>query len=712
MRVIHTWYLALIKQVKPHWVTGLEMRPSHFCSVELGLFFMEQVLPNEPIGSLWAVLTGYPYPQISAAYLNQMQRQIVRSIRYYLPFYRNRTVWNKALKLYMAIPAQLRGYQLDLSDQSLVRRQPAIAVDRWTIYQATLNKLPNYRQAAIKWASHGHYRFAHYQRQIALEIPADLALPSLPRPQQLPQRLANPPIQVTWQELERTAKWMDERLGSLQQQHFTRIQRVRLEIIDRSKTKLEASTTLTLEAITHLVGMVSAGKSTLMEVLAVLVVHQNPQHHVTLVLGDVINVLNTAQMFDRLDIKVAPILGNSNRENHLHKLHQTQAQQANPFQHKGFEWLSTSCLLDGLINHEQPIGIQRRPCLGLEPIRQTAQTDQTDEVINPPNKEVCPFFSKCSYHQAQRDLLTAQIWIATPASLVFSQFSPQIMPERVRFAELVVRRSNLIIIDEADRVQVQLDSMFSPSQNLISRSNDAWLNQLDQHLSRQMHSNGRSQLANPQVAQWCQAHDLVQIAANRVYSIILQSGSLQKRLRSGYFTAWSLFQDLLSKLALDSADTEKLEQIFEKALDDPFGEQTKHSLVAIIQACLTLTEASLIDQLLSEWLNQQAPDHQLNQVQYFDSIKLFDLSLMLLVLSHKLHFLIREWQHVETDLALDQTNPDIFHRPPDDYLPELPTAPMGNILAFQYLQSSSNSSGRNITLFSLYGNWPLAFITF
>ncbi len=54
--------------------------------------------------------------------------------------------------------------------------------------------------------------------------------------------------------------------------------------------------------------------------------------------------------------------------------------------------------------------------------------------------------------------------------------------------------SDIVIVDEADRVQMQLDQRFSPSQVLMSKKKDAWLGYLLAHVNEQLSSGGCRQV--------------------------------------------------------------------------------------------------------------------------------------------------------------------------------------------------------------------------
>jgi hypothetical protein len=66
----------------------------------------------------------------------------------------------------------------------------------------------------------------------------------------------------------------------------------------------------------------------------------------------------------------------------------------------------------------------------------------------------------CPVHQSGRDLTTAQVWVATPASLVFTTMPTDLVKTRMPALEAIYHWRHLVIVDEVDRVQLSVDSVF------------------------------------------------------------------------------------------------------------------------------------------------------------------------------------------------------------------------------------------------------------
>ena len=74
----------------------------------------------------------------------------------------------------------------------------------------------------------------------------------------------------------------------------------------------------------------------------------------------------------------------------------------------------------------------------------------------------CPLMPRCPVHAPTRLLADARIWLATPASLLASSPQEPLVPERIRNLEMTVRSSDVVLVDEADLMQIQFDDRFAP----------------------------------------------------------------------------------------------------------------------------------------------------------------------------------------------------------------------------------------------------------
>jgi hypothetical protein len=490
-----------------------------------------------------------------------------------------------------------------------------------------------------------------------------------------------------------------------------RLRRVRLEILDRRRGAFARVDVLRIEHLLHLVGMVSSGKSTLMDVLAIWAARNGLR--TTIVVGDVVGAVRRTTLFRSLGIEAAPILGRSNRVRHVERLHKVLRGEAGApiLEHEdpGFDFLSTACGLDGLREGTKPFAPGDTPCANLEAPEEEDEAVEDDGVFggrkgNSSARLGCPLFADCQQHRASRELVRAPIWVATPASLVYTLVPAQVNAERLRYAELVYRTSDLVVVDEADQVQVQLDLTFSPSESLIGGRRDSWFDDLDAQVGRELRRLGRAQLGEATVSSWVNAFDVARAAGNRLYALLNQEAGLRHELQRDHFTEWTLAVRLAEKWTRPP-DQERphahppyrrtLEE-FEAFIRDPVGSKggrPDSPLTVLARQVLTVPDEEVVRRELRAWLlsrqGLKIPDEGLDA-----AVLRLEFVLVLAVLADRLEILIRLWSQVEGPLNLDG-NSLLFHRPPADYSPIVPEAPMGNQLGFQYLDGEDAAgSGR------------------
>ena len=693
MRDIQAWRKELASQLRDHWPqSGASLTAQECADFELGLYLLEDLALGEVASTLWVLLSGYNFPISVVRHWTDKQRQMLGNACHLLPSFHGPTLCNQTIDHYRLLPESVRGYTI-ADDGAFACKPVSVCPERFDTYAATLTHAIPHRQKKIKWAGAGEYEFLNRDRRISVRIPEELAFMP-PATHAFAGKTVKKPVSIKWIELEKAAHQMDateidKAIPESRRGHWEkRLHRVKLELWDVQATRLKSTDTLTIDGLFHLIGMVSSGKSTLMDVLAFWAA--NNGLHVTIVVGDVISVLNRAQQFKKLGMSVAPLLGAYNRGRHIERLHNVLASEE-PAQrlvaeHEGFRWLSTACPLDALRTREKPLELGEKPCTKL-------RSRQDKEASDPPAsaEQACPLYGHCPSHQAQRDLVDASIWIATPASLVYTRMAEQLNPERVQSAEMVYRRSDLLIIDEADQVQMQLDSIFNPNQTLVSRGQSAWLGQLQQHVVSKMNREGCAPLGSSGVGDWCNSHNVAQTVQHRMYDLLLNSPALQAWVeKDSYFTDLTLFYRLSQTLGY--RDT--MQPGFDAYLRDPLGQEDDQEddqeLNSLAQ--LAILKNPRLAKRLRQWINaHNISGGELAPQDLARTVEQLEFALLVANLQTQIHYLIQHWRKVETPLDLEDAGSLLFHRPPEEYRAVLPEPPMGQVLAFQYLRTGGSA---------------------
>ncbi|MFF8841411.1 hypothetical protein ACF08N_01585 [Streptomyces sp. NPDC015127] len=794
MRDRSAWYQDLARELRPWPKTHTTARPALLCQVELALRLLEQLDPLRTPDGVWTLLGGYPFADAAGLATGPKERLALTAARHLLWPMRRHRMWEQCLEAYSELPEQLRGYRL-VEGAAARRVDPPVAAHRFTVYDTALGRLPEFAAKPLPQAEAGSYRFMDHRRPTSVSITADLLHDRAAGHDVTAVRTSDPgPLHVPLSELADVARWMDdqERHRRLKAGNWeTRLSDLDLDTRTADGAAFAPGKSLPLDGLTHLVGMVGAGKSTLMQLIAVWA-HQRGQR-TTLVVGDVAEQLALVEGFRSLGLSAALVQGGTTREQHTQRLHRRLAGRANHhslLQHTEgtFAHLSTACPLDALRHLETtaPLRYADAPCGTLHPVRvpptpsdrakpqdlaelletlgrdSAAAPTEPDEVAGMRHPHACPLWSVCPRHFAARSLVDALIWVANPASLVQTAVPRQLNAERLRYLELACLRSDIVIVDEADRVQMQLDRMFAPSATLIQRGSESWLDRLQTHAIEELARQGRLPLSDRDVARWSASLDVVGQAADRLLARLIDDPELREWAQTDYFSAWTLQERLLHEWfpaparshdmvededelfdddervgeTVHGDDAERSDtpylgrraevtKLLDTYRDDPLGDRgpydsttdaltrLAHDLLHTLNEKGTRARARAVLGTLLEGApgaNERPQprarrrgqptrpaDVPLSEAWLDRAAMRLEFTLILAVLHQRLDRVTFLWPQVEAALRLDSGGNELMRRPPLDYAPLVPEAPMGNVLGFQYLpdeQETPDPEGR------------------
>ncbi|MGR8007689.1 pPIWI_RE_Z domain-containing protein [Streptomyces hypolithicus] len=784
MRNSSEWYQPLAKALEPVWPQEhQDVKPSLLCQVELGLYLMESLDPSRDAHGVYTLLGGYPFSVAAGLATTPAQRARLDVARHLLWKLRRRRMWHQCMETYVQLPERLRGYRLPEGGGPVRRVEPTVAGDRFDRFDHALSRLPDFDQRLLKLAPAGQSRFTERQRQASVTVPEQLCFPpatghDLSR---VPDT-AGRPLEIPLTELAETARWMEEgeaALGLPTGKWVQRLEDLQLDVLSVDGLRFEKTVVLRLDQLLHLVGMVGAGKSTLMILIAVWGARR--ELRTTLVVGDVAEQLTLVGQFRDLGLRAAPVIGGTTREQHASRLHRRLAArgQASLLQHDdpAFDILSTVCVLDAQRGLEaaEPLRYIDAPCTELRPVKKPGPTAVGDIPMPVYRHDMaerhadggaegaapeaarsdhgCPVWSVCPRHATDRELVDALIWVANPASLLQSAVPNHLNAERLRHLELACLRSDIVIVDEADRVQMQFDTAFAPSATLIVRGPESWLDRLGIHKIDELARQGRLPLSVRDVERWSASLELVHTATNRLYRRLITEDDLVKWADIEYFSAWTLQEKLINewypRLRADGSlpdgiafDTEvydsdgepdglvsmprtpgtepwearrsEVTDALDAFRDDPLGDQGPHSdltdtlirragdlLHNLDQTVASRRVRSVLDTLLvgspllDGSLRQEAPgpgkpardpsDMWGADLWLEREARRLEFTLVLAALHQRLERVTFLWPQAEAALHLDTADNELSRRPPLDYAPVVPEAPMGNVLGFQYL---------------------------
>lgn len=626
----------------------------------------------------------------------------------------------------------------------------SIYPNRHRLYQATLETTPPHSQQKVKLATEGTWyaRITHQGQapvEVPIPIPASVAQLA-PRSQVTFRRTRsaqNPSVTVSLEQLCETAREMDEKLankGHKPENYCDRLENIALQLYCESSNNFQPGSELTINQLLHIVGLLNVGKSTFIEILIYHLAKQ--ERRCALIVNDVASAVHIASRFaHQFEIPAVPILG-SDRFNQFKKIYEPILSQGGEDisqggVHPAWRWFSFICPLLALVQAEEKWSFGGEPCHTLYQKEKSSQSENEDEdeEEKEDNRYTCPLYYKCPRHQIERDTAQAMVWVLTPGSWIHTRFPHQLFDTKLTFAEAVYRECDFLFVDEADRVQVQLDEAFAPSEVLLDNSGSSFLNRLGINVST-IYTSNRSRLAGNLLADWKRASDNAQIATDRICHQLYNDNELADWLGSTPFTGRSLFARLVRELIdlqQNSSVTttpsnppsrqtrqqrhqqkqqqilaglpslaqrerqQELMQTIEGFLGTPLNPSQGKELSQTALALLAIEGFNEVLPEVQNWWRKWAKENNLPlpknyEWESFQRKTVFAIAIA--ILENRLTFLVDRLSVVSRFLDLHELSQALFERPPLDYLPVIPNAPVGNILGFRYSREHNAPGGK------------------
>ena len=728
--------------------------------VELGLTLLMQVAPNDSATSVSALLLGYRFRVTALS--NDENWRLVQVARFYL-FRRKGKQWERCLNEYIKLPEILRIFRLAEVGDVPKLIPSSTYPQRLQVYRQTLLATPPHKKHKVKLATAGYWYAKSHKNHTTVEVPINIpeavAL-SAPEPLVKLSRTrssGNPSHSFTWNQLLAVAQEMDDKLkqaGHEKENYYGRLQGIAIKIYDASIDDFRLSdpdAEINLEQLVHIVGLLNVGKSTLLEVLIYNFASQG--YRCALLVNDVATAVRLAWLFrSGLDVLAAPVLGSSNRSEHLSKVYEsilmTEGEEIEQGAvHSAWRWFSPVCPLLALVQSEDKWDFGEEPCHHLYKQAVTTQKDNSNSTTNidddedsddfeyDGNKHTCPLYYKCPRHQLERDLATAMVWVLTPASFIHTRVPRQVFAERLTFAEAVYRECDFLFVDEADRVQVQFDEAGAPDEVLVDASGNSLLNKLGLKFANAIYNSDRRNMSAELVAVAKRANDYAQIAADLILPKLYNQPKLVEWIGHNPFTGRSLFahiiRDILEpkdddeqlpkqKLAqrskqkgkqIESVSAEqarqrrkKIMQPLEKFLQAPLNQKQGGELSDLAFSILSADSDARALTNVADWLRKWLASEEIpisnktnsDKTNFEELTHHVHLAILVTVLNDRLGFLVDNLNALLRVKVLDMhdTSLSLVYRPPRDYLPVVPSSPVGNILGFRYTRGRGYTGGK------------------
>ena len=381
------------------------------------------------------------------------------------------------------------------------------------------------------------------------------------------------PISISLDELLNTAKKMAE-IYPGDPCHMI----LKTNILKQIKgASVNACTELAIQEVVNIVGMVGAGKSTLIKILAFWC-HQHG-YRITVVVDTVAEVLNLQKYLAAFGVAASPLIGRSERLKYINQV----AQPNETCLYTGFsQYLTPACLIDGMDEqHSAAIAFGKEPCYSLKKGNKN---------------HLCPYFDQCLGTKMLRDCYTSSVVITTVAGFAASRVGQQ----RETFLELVMRDCDLVIFDESDRVQKTLDHFFMPETSF-----NGYIRECAEDCSAYMRLSSKRREEN--LAE--QRYDEMQRQSVTVLSCLVKSlhhelGAWKKIAHGDPFSALTLLEDLHSEESDYRIPYPVYKAIYE--LIDMQNEETirQSTLWAVLESSCKSTDDTFFNQMYRIWLNE------------------------------------------------------------------------------------------------------------
>lgn len=402
-------------------------------------------------------------------------------------------------------------------------------------YPARSLKLGQHGSAIVRYKANGNEITIHLPKQKG--NPIEVAT--------LRKREVNPPISIRWDTLLAVAREVDTREKSTAFPHWLpklnleeRLRKVKVTALEKG---FYQNNTFILDGTQHMVGMLSSGKSTLVQALLFTLISSGYDKKVVVLSKDTAAASELIARLKAHGFERCTVISSINyRDEHLSAaLWNTQSyptDQALEAAAALTESLDTACPLDGYQSNEASfIQSHRKPCFNLV---QEEKGEKEDKVA-------CPLLAVCPTHKQQRMLSSANVIAMTPQAFIKMTPEKYILSEELSFPEALQFFADVVLIDEADEVQRTFDEQCTQQEGLLSSDGRAFTLTSTRALVSSLGDKGGSQYAKLSNVQWHRQFNRLQDSIGAIYHLFLKHrDSFAWIISKKTFTSTSIFASL------------------------------------------------------------------------------------------------------------------------------------------------------------------------
>ena len=570
----NTWYAPLSAQFQ---LIEEAMPLSRFAAIEAVLYLLSLTAPDADPTKAYLLFTQYQL--IGTTQCSNIEHTLQQA-RFKLGYYRSQKYWQD----------DLREYRKKRYDA--VRAFSIQQVDEKRSFSKAIGPYPYpYEERAKEWvrfwpervedlkaptyAESGTYRYMYSLESGDSEtVRVKLNCAGVDTAWSMPvEKNCRPPITISIKELLSTAEKMAE--ICLGDPCFTILKTNILKEVNGST--VQPCSELTIREVVNMVGMVGAGKSTLIKVLSFWF-HQHGLR-MAVVVDTVAETLSLQKYLSSLGVAASPLIGRSERMKYINQVSQPDEICLSA---SYSQYLTPACLIDGMDEqHDAAIVFGKEPCYSLKKGNQ---------------HYLCPYFEQCSGTKMLRDCYTASVVVTTVAGFAASRVGTA----RETFLELAMRDFDLVVFDESDRVQKTLDHFFMPETSFNN-----YIRECAEDCSAYMKLSSKHREENLAA----QRYDEMQRQSVTVLSCIVKSlhhelGTWRKITYGDPFSALTLLDDLYQ------TETEfKIPHAVYQAIYDLIDMQDEErirqsTLWAVLDSSCKSTDEFFFDRMYQLWLTE------------------------------------------------------------------------------------------------------------
>ena len=570
----NTWYAPLSAQFQ---LIEEAMPLSRFAAIEAVLYLLSLTAPDADPTKAYLLFTQYQL--IGTTQCSNIEHTLQQA-RFKLGYYRSQKYWQD----------DLREYRKKRYDA--VRAFSIQQVDEKRSFSKAIGPYPYpYEERAKEWvrfwpervedlkaptyAESGTYRYMYsLESEDSETVRVKLNCAGVDTAWSMPvEKNCRPPITISIKELLSTAEKMAEICPG--DPCFTILKTNILKEVNGST--VQPCSELTIREVVNMVGMVGAGKSTLIKVLSFWF-HQHGLR-MAVVVDTVAETLSLQKYLSSLGVAASPLIGRSERMKYINQVSQPDEICLSA---SYSQYLTPACLIDGMDEqHDAAIVFGKEPCYSLKKGNQ---------------HYLCPYFEQCSGTKMLRDCYTASVVVTTVAGFAASRVGTA----RETFLELAMRDFDLVVFDESDRVQKTLDHFFMPETSFNN-----YIRECAEDCSAYMKLSSKHREENLAA----QRYDEMQRQSVTVLSCIVKSlhhelGAWRKITYGDPFSALTLLDDLYqteTEFKIPHAVYQAIYNLIDMQDEERIRQST---LWAVLDSSCKSTDEFFFDRMYQLWLTE------------------------------------------------------------------------------------------------------------